>query len=774
MKHSLEINNNKDSYYIFTLSFLYFGVITYLIQNIFNTSDHIYGDNLIYFLSPDAIKNWFVAGQVANKLNNSFELLNYLNLFDNNFYMKILVLIKYFFEYKLNLYQFNNTFIPTIPVFFTNSLNAVLIYKISNTFQKKINVNNIFISYLVTLIYIFSPFCSIWYTSTIDESFVIFSILIFTYYYLEFFDSKKISKSGYFLLFIAFVIMLLSRKEYLFLIPLFGFIHFILKYIETKLFLFLIIFVSVILHFLDDLYINLSFYNFIYFFKPYPYDWLLVNDIKNFVLSFEAILNYFFLPGFIYFFFLNKSPNINTIILLLLLIIGIFLTKFEYGTALRYVYLFKIYFYLLSLISYSYIYSKFIKINFHRSIDIAFFSLFSLMNIFLFFIRDLIIYNNIFDIEKINFISQTLYFLNILSAIFLLPIFERQISISNKSNHVFLIYYVLIALGIYIITSFSISFYDPSISFNNFKYIYFNSIIFLIIPSSLIFYFNSYLIKNDKQILGSLSHLVVPITVISFLLFINNSYVDFINRLLIGTIIGVFLNLCLIFIIFTNIVSLKSLIIKFPLKINLKYIFTIYSKYFYPSIYIVILVFTNLIMLQYYNMEDLFIWILSIKIPVTISLICYSIYNNFLVISNNEKNKFNKSFVLFSLILLLILFTFIFANLISEIFFYSESINAKYKLIFANLLKINILIPLLMIISLYLLRKIKNNIVTFLLIFSFLISLIFTISLSIIYLEIINYFVIINLSLLCFLSSFLFMNKIYPNMIWPNKFTKNG
>ena len=75
--------------------------------------------------------------------------------------MKILVLIKYFFEYKLNLYQFNNTFIPTIPVFFTNSLNAVLIYKISNTFQKKINVNNIFISYLVTLIYIFSPFCSI-------------------------------------------------------------------------------------------------------------------------------------------------------------------------------------------------------------------------------------------------------------------------------------------------------------------------------------------------------------------------------------------------------------------------------------------------------------------------------------------------------------------------------------------------------------------------------------------------------------------------------------
>ena len=82
MKHSLEINNNKDSYYIFTLSFLYFGVITYLIQNIFNTSDHIYGDNLIYFLSPDAIKNWFVAGQVANKLNNSFELLNYLKLFD--------------------------------------------------------------------------------------------------------------------------------------------------------------------------------------------------------------------------------------------------------------------------------------------------------------------------------------------------------------------------------------------------------------------------------------------------------------------------------------------------------------------------------------------------------------------------------------------------------------------------------------------------------------------------------------------------------------------
>ena len=146
------------------------------------------------------------------------------------------------------------------------------------------------------------------------------------------------------------------------------------------------------------------------------------------------------------------------------------------------------------------------------------------MNIFLFFIRDLIIYNNIFDIEKINFISQTLYFLNILSAIFLLPIFERQISISNKSNHVYLIYYVLIAMGIYIITSFSISFYDPSISFNNFKYIYFNSIIFLIIPSSLIFYFNSYLIKNDKQILGSLSHLVVPITVISFLLFINNSY----------------------------------------------------------------------------------------------------------------------------------------------------------------------------------------------------------------------------------------------------------
>ena len=162
------------------------------------------------------------------------------------------------------------------------------------------------------------------------------------------------------------------------------------------------------------------------------------------------------------------------------------------------------------------------------------------------------------------------------------------------------------------------------------------------------------------------------------------------------------------------------------------------------------MVFTNLIMLQYFNMEDLFIWILSIKIPVTISLICYSVYNNFLVISNNEKNKFNKSFFLFSLILFLILFTFIFAYLISELFFYSESINAKYKLIFANLLKINILIPLLMIISLYLLRKINNNIVTFLLIFSFLISLIFTILFSLIYLEIINYFVIINLSLLCF------------------------
>ena len=788
-----EINNYKsDKYLIFFLSFLFFGIITYLIQNLFYSSSYIYGDNSIYFISPDAVKFWYKSDLILRKSDNIFVVIHNFDFFDNNFYVKVFTLIRFIFEHKLNIIQFNSPFILTIPVFLFNSFNSVLIFYISILLQKKMSFNNKFIPYIISFIYILSPFCSIWYSSIIDESFIIFSILILTYYYLLFIDQKRITYSAYFLILISLLIIFFSRIELYYVITFFFIIHIFLKYIDNKIILRSLFFLICTALFTSSFFSNLNITNFIYFFKPSPFDWFLTNDIKNFILSTEAILNYFFFPGILIFFFSKFPLKMKVFSLIILLMINYFISNYEYGTALRYIYIFKIYLYFISVISYIYILNKYINIKFQKSIEVIFFSLFSFMNIFLFIIRDLIIYNNILDIDKINFISQTLYLLNILTTLFLLPMFERQLSTTYRISKVFLINYIFISISIFIIIFVLASYLYPIIFPNYFQcklistnpfiedcswklpifYTYFSSIVFLIIPSSLIFFFNSYLIKNNMQIIGSLSHLIVPITVISFLIFLNNSYLDLINSLLFGTTIGVFLNLAIITIFSLKTFPYNPLQSILPIKLHFKYIIMIYKKYFYPSIYITILVFCNIFLVQYFNYNVLFLWILAIKFPITISLIIYSVYNNYLV--NQGDVKFIKLFTLIFLLISMIFFILFFSNYISDLLLYSDDLDYEYKKKFAFFLRIFVFLPLIMLVTLYIIRKLKSAHTVYLLIFSFIFSLIFVLYFSNIYAEIVNYFVFINLLLLSTSSFFLFIYTKYPKIIWTNKLFKNG
>ena len=471
-----------------------------------------------------------------------------------------------------------------------------------------------------------------------------------------------------------------------------------------------------------------SFFNFIYYFPYLLFKSILSIDLifnsqKYNILYLALIFEQLIICFSLFFFIFNKDKNF-----LFYFLVFIFLsTSFLYfyvnpnlGTFYRYKAIFQIPIILLSFSSVNYfvkkiIYKKIIP-NFNLNLNII---ILISSAVFLFLLRDIIIFNLIKDIYFLQFTVFCLIILSLFSHLVTSPTISTLLIYNMKRDYGFINSYLITISIIGLLLIFLlILFINPDNQYiqifkANFLYLY---LLFLSVPINAIL--SSLMIKHDKKINIFSLQLIVPIITLSILLF---SYSSILNLFLIMVISTYLYSFIMLIYVVRELSFGRIKEISFQKKIKILFLFsnkitTNLSLQSLLFLYLILIIFFNNLILT--NAVNNY-FIVKVILFILGFLNIYLAYNENYSYQNND--LINHYILINFICYLLLVFLFIFYNPIISFFLINQSLYDNNNdqsfyifLILPNLLFFILLIKSKMILNV---RKSSLFIITLLSIF---------------------------------------------------------